>query len=151
MGRSLGSHRGETEQTDEHIPITRLLQADSGKTRCDDTPFDPKSASASPSTMDLPRYVALMCFRLSGRRQAENENGNRNGGRRIVCVVSVLYACDGPIDSLVPVGRWWLMYVIYCICIDIRYISHDKLYTTYVIFRLTLSKRLWVNIIYLLN
>lgn len=104
-GQESGSHRGETGQTDEHIPITRLLQADSGKTRCDDTPFDPKSASASPSTMDLPRYVALMCFRLSGRRQAATENEYGNGGRRIVCVVSVPYACDGPVDSLVRFGR----------------------------------------------
>lgn len=98
---------GETGQTDEHIPITRLLQADSGKTRCDDTPFDPKSASASPSTMDLPRYVALMCFRLSGRRQAATENGNGNGneGRRIVCVARVPYACEEPVDSLVRFGR----------------------------------------------
>lgn len=106
-GRYMSRRRRETGQIDEHIPITRLLQADSGKTRCDDTPFDPKSASASPSTMDLPRYVALMCFRLSGRRQAETGtgNGNGNGGRRIVCVVCVPYACEEPVDSLVRFGR----------------------------------------------
>lgn len=128
-GRSLGV-TGETGQTDEHIPITRLFQADSGKTRCDDTPLDLKSASASPSTMDLPRYFALMCFRLSGRRQAENGNGNGkgNGGRRIVCVVCVPYACDEPVDSLVLFDRCRFSYITHDILhkvYDILYITHD--------------------------
>lgn len=105
-----------------------MLQADSGKTRCDDTPLDLKSASASPSTMDLPRYFALMCFRLSGRRQAENGNGKGNGkgygGRHNVCVVFVPYACDEPVDSLVLFDRCLFAYITR----DILHIVYDILH-----------------------